>query len=322
MLGDLIVCYLFLGGAGAGACLVLAILGLLAPRECIAAGFAFRSGTAPVLRPPDAYRRLLAPGYAAALAALIVGMTCLLVDLGRADRLLLLATSPTASLIAVGAWALALCVLLAAALGCAWAGLGRWRLALVRVLEVAAAAVALAVMAYTGFLLQGLAAVPLWATPWLPVLFVLSSASCGLAIVLAAAQFTGAAEPFARVLRRLAAADAVIIAAEIAVVAAFLLGALAGAGTEAGAPTGTALAARESAQALMVGEGAALFWGGFAVAGLAVPLVLDLAFLCVLRPRPLPVLGAAACVLTGGFILRFCIVEAGLHPVLSLFTSL
>ena len=41
-----------------------------------------------------------------------------------------------------------------------------------------------------------------------------------------------------------------------------LLGALAGAGAEAGAPTGTALAARESAQALMVGEGAALFWGG------------------------------------------------------------
>ena len=33
MLGPLIVCYLFLGGTGAGACLVLAVLGLLAPRE-------------------------------------------------------------------------------------------------------------------------------------------------------------------------------------------------------------------------------------------------------------------------------------------------
>ena len=36
MLGPLIVCYLFLGGTGAGACLVLAVLGMLAPRELVA----------------------------------------------------------------------------------------------------------------------------------------------------------------------------------------------------------------------------------------------------------------------------------------------
>lgn len=33
MFGTEIVCYLFLGGAGAGACFVLAVMGLLVPRE-------------------------------------------------------------------------------------------------------------------------------------------------------------------------------------------------------------------------------------------------------------------------------------------------
>lgn len=61
MLGPLIVCYLFLGGTGAGACLVLAVLGLLAPRELVAVRGAGGDGAGrrpagahAVLRPPAA----------------------------------------------------------------------------------------------------------------------------------------------------------------------------------------------------------------------------------------------------------------------------
>ncbi len=93
MLGPLIVCYLFLGGTGAGACLVLAALGLLAPGELVAVRGAGGDGAGrrpagahAVLRPPAAYRRLLAPGYRAAPVALALGMVCLLADVGRADR--------------------------------------------------------------------------------------------------------------------------------------------------------------------------------------------------------------------------------------------
>ena len=135
MLGPLIVCYLFLGGTGAGACLVLAVLGLLAPRELVAVRGAGGDGAGrrpagahAVLRPPAAYRRFLAPGYRAALVALALGMVCLLADVGRADRLLLLLTSPAFSHVAVGAWSLAVCAVLAVLAGLAWDGLvRRWR---------------------------------------------------------------------------------------------------------------------------------------------------------------------------------------------------
>ena len=325
MLGPLIVCYLFLGGTGAGACLVLAVLGMLAPRELVAVqGAGVRSvgrdlaGMHAVLRPPAPYRRLLAPGYAAALVALALGMVCLLADVGRADRLLLLLTSPALSHVAVGAWSLVVCAALAVLAGLAWAGLARrWRFAAVRVLQVALALAALAVMLYTGLLLQSLNAVPLWATPWLPALFVLSSLSCGMALVLAAAQLTGAASAFATVLGRLAAVDAAVIVLEAAVLAAFAGTALAGIGGDFLVDrTAEALAA--SAEALVAGEAAWLFWGGFVLAGLAVPFALDVALARLRRPRPVIALVAAACVLAGGLAMRFCVVEAGMHPLLAM----
>ena len=298
MLGPLIVCYLFLGGTGAGACLVLAVLGMLAPRELVAVQGAGGRGASrgpagahAVLRPPAPYRRLLAPGYAAALVALALGMVCLLADVGRADRLLLLLTSPALSHVAVGAWSLAVCAALALA--------------------------ALAVMLYTGLLLQSLNAVPLWATPWLPALFVLSSLSCGMALVLAAAQLTGAAFAFVTVLGRLAAVDAAVVVLEALVLAAFVGTALAGIGGDFLVDrTDEALAA--SAEALVAGEAAWLFWGGFVLAGLAVPFALDVALARLRRPRPALALVAAACVLAGGLAMRFCVVEAGMHPLLAM----
>ena len=261
---------------------------------------------------------MLAPGYAAALVALALGMVCLLADVGRADRLLLLLTSPALSHVAVGAWSLVVCAALAVLAGLAWAGLARrWRFAAVRVLQAALALAALAVMLYTGLLLQSLNAVPLWATPWLPALFVLSSLSCGMALVLAAAQLTGAASAFATVLGRLAAVDAVVIMLEAVVLAAFAGTALAGIGGDFLVDrTAEALAA--SAEALVAGEAAWLFWGGFVLAGLAVPFALDVALARLRRPRPVIALVTAACVLAGGLIMRYCVVEAGMHPLLAM----
>ena len=317
MLGPLIVCYLFLGGTGAGACLVLAALGLLAPGELVAVRGAGGDGAGrrpagahAVLRPPAAYRRLLAPGYRAAPVALALGMVCLLADVGRADRLLLLLTSPALSHVAVGAWSLAVCAVLAVLAALAWDGLvRRWRFAAVQVLQAALALAALAVMLYTGLLLQSLSAVPLWATPWLPVLFTLSSLSCGSALVLAAAQLTGAASAFATVLGRLAVVDAVVIVLEAAALAVF-------AGTALAGRTAEALAA--SAEALVAGEAAWLFWGGLVLAGLAVPFALDVILARLRRPRPAIALVAAACVLAGGLAMRYCVVEAGMHPLLAM----
>ncbi len=53
MLSDLVVCYLFLGGTGAGLCLVLSVLGLLVPRSCLSTPPGVH------LHPSAAYRKLL-----------------------------------------------------------------------------------------------------------------------------------------------------------------------------------------------------------------------------------------------------------------------
>lgn len=271
-----------------------------------------------ILHVPDSYRRLFAAGFAAALVVLSLGAVCLLADIGRVDRIVLLMTQPTVSFIAVGAWALAACAVLAVLLGLAWGGYARWGDTAVRALEVAMLLAALAVMTYTGLLLQSLEAVPLWATPWLSVLFVLSSLSCGIALVLGAAQLTGAARAFGMVLGRLAAVDAIVIAVE-AIVVVLLVATAGAAGSQTGAvvATGTSDALAASVRELVAGTDAWLFWGGFAGVGLAVPFVLDIALARLRRPMPLVALAAAACVLIGGFVIRFCIVEAGMHPTIA-----
>ena len=365
MFGTAVVCYLFLGGTGAGACFVLAVLGLLVPRDRLVLTCA--DGTSGGLRQrvvvSHEYRALFAPAWACGAAALALGVVLLAVDLGRADRLLLLLAQPRATYLVVGAYALALCMVLAATLAFVWGGFTR-RLSwgTLAMLEIAACMCALVVMAYTGLLLQSLRAVPLWNTAWLPVLFVFSSVSCGFALVLASAQFTGAGHMFVAVMRRVMATDACAIAAEALVFVVLVVSVAAGAGVDASAlagvlgqgagelaatsasdvgvstavpfgaraagasaaaagvigagATGTQVAAARSVEWLLFGSDAAVFWGGFVAVGLAVPFAAEVV---VLRKRRLSANAAlllAACVLVGGFCLRWCLVGAGMHPQL------
>lgn len=318
MFGMPIILYLFLGGAGAGACLVLAVVGLLVPADRITAALPGRSrgGVRLAFAAPSSYRKLFVLAYGCALVVLLLGFACLIIDLGRADRLLLLLLSPKLSHIVVGAYSYAACFGLALALALPWSGLVRGApVGLIRALEVLSLPIAVAVMVYSGLLLQSLAAVPLWAVAWLPVLFVLSSVSCGIALVVGIAHLGDAGHAFASLFKQMIACDALVIVLEAAAVAAFLVAC----GGAAGVPVnGTAEAAAGSYAQLVAGPNAELWWVGFVGFGLAVPLVLEV---LLLRMRSVPrgcALGVAACVLFGGFVMRFCIVEAGMHPVLSL----
>ena len=291
MFGELVVGYLFLGGAGAGGCLTCALLGLLADREELAPALAARFRTGAGRR----WTRLLAPALTLSVGCLVLGIVCLAADLGRPDRLLLLMVSATPSYISFGAWALVACTLLGAALVAVWRGAMAVRGGALAALEALTVVAALATAAYTGLLLASMPSVPLWCTPWLPVLFTLSAASCGIALVMAAAWVSGAATDFGAVLARLALADAALIALEAVAAAGALLsawassgapaadlaaGLLAGAGVlpdaAGAAATPTAAAARASVLTLTAGPDAWLFWGGFGLAGLAAPLALDL----------------------------------------------
>ncbi|QOS69024.1 polysulfide reductase NrfD [Eggerthella guodeyinii] len=287
MFNALTIGYLFLGGTGAGALAVLCVL------EC-ARALRWRA-----LAMPEEF---FARGWPVCAVTLATGILCLLADLGRPDRLLHLLTSPEPSAMAVGSFALAAALVLAAAFS-AFALFDTVRLPRVAVVCLAAAGVAAAgaTAAYTGVLLESLASVLLWRTPFVPALFVLSSASCGIAVAFLAASFVETRHPYRGPLVWLARVDGGIVLVEAGCLAVFLLLAFAGEGTVA------------AARALVLGELAPVFWGVLAVCGLAVPLVLE-HFLTHGNSRT-QLLWIAALLLVGGFALRWCIVGAGAYDV-------
>lgn len=299
MLGELVVCYLFLGGAGAGACLVLSGMGVLVPRDCIS------RDAKRIASMPREYRKLFGSAYALALAALALGMLCLFVDLGRADRVFLLLTSPKATHITVGAYALALCFIAGALQMLIWTrAIRRCRVSTLRLLCALTAILSLVVMLYTGLLLQSLQSVPLWDNAWLPALFALSALSCGAALVMGSSLFAGLDRVFGSVLRRVAALDGIAIAAEALAAAVFLL-------TTLSSPSETAVSSGEE---LVRGASLGIFWVGFVLLGLAIPFALDCRFAHGRRSAPSLGAASAACVLVGGFALRYCLVQAGAYP--------
>lgn len=299
MFNMLTTCYLFLGGAGAGA---LAVLGLL---ECANARRRFAFAPGPPTRVERAFAlpdEFFARAWPVCLVVLAGGALCLLIDLGRPDRLLNMLVSPRLSAIAVGTYAVAAAIIVAATFSVLelFDGL-RVRAAFVGAAGALGVAAGSVTMVYTGVLLQGLSSVLFWQTPLLPAAFALSSVSCGIACVFLAAAFVEVRRPFTRQLARLARFDGAVVVLEALVLVAYLAWALSGEGT------------RASAQALVAGELSWVFWGCLGVAGLALPLVLE-RFITYGNSRT-QLLWIGAFLLVGGFALRFVVVGAAAFDV-------
>lgn len=328
MFGELVTAYLFLAGVGAGGVAVASVADLLLVRE------PFGADVVPDFAEKRPAERLVAGVLALSCGALALGAGCLAADLGRIDRVLSLFLAPPATLMNLGAWAVVLLTVLAAALALVrflylpWAD----RRAVV-VAEVVACGLAVVVAVYAGLLLQTLAGVRLWSTPWVPVLFVLSAASCGCALLMAGALFAEGDEGVRKVAQAAARIDAVVIVAEVAAAAGFL--AFVAGSDHAGVEA--------SAASLLHGPAALPWWVGFVACGLAAPLVVEVG--CLVRERwrsrsgvgwdaraypigvpvseprayPATVMAlAAALVLVGAVGLRAAVVEAGAQRPLEL----
>ena len=326
MFDTVVVAYLFLGGAGAGLCFVLSILGLLIPSFYLAQtslkpeSLAFLRYDPTLRRRTDAaisnpLRRLFAPGWGVGALFLLVGIMCLLVDLGRIDRVVNLLMMPQLSYVSVGAYALAMCILLAAALGLVFARIvHHCPLWLLRVMLAVEGIAALVVLLYTGMLLASMPSVPLWNVWTLPVLFACSGLSCGIAILVCAARLSLAADVFPRVMQRLFVGGALAIVVELVMLGVYL-NQVPNAWPEG---SGTALAAATSLEMLLSGDLGMLFQLGYVVCGLILPLI-ALVVLRILSPRSdlslvSFVLVTTAFIMVGGFIMRWCIVMAGVQP--------
>lgn len=288
MFGMLIVCYLFLGGCGAGLLFVSSIASV--------AFYANGRRTAfSTLVFAIAKNRCMLMG----LALLVISALCLVGDLGRPERIIYLVLQPRWSVITFGAYALASLIFICgvhvviAVFDFSWA-----KGVLKQGLEIACAALSLPVMVYTGVFLQSLDAVALWATPLLPILFTLSALSTGLAAFFVVLSLVDRIDGIERIVAKLHFVHGAVLAAELMVLAGFLT--VASSNPDAAVSIG-----------LLRDE---LFWWlcvGVVGAGLAVPLAGEV--LQIVRPRwgGLP-LGDILC-LVGGFALRYCIVNAGAH---------
>ncbi|ACV21278.1 Formate-dependent nitrite reductase, membrane component [Slackia heliotrinireducens] len=307
MLSMLVVGYLFLGGVGAGACVVVSAMALLVPRAELAAirRANTRSGYVTMARVKQPYRRLIAPCYAAAFATVFLGCLFLLLDLGNPAMALALFRYPTATFISAGSYALAACLAVTLLLGIVWGASGvHVPYRLLRAAEWFAAVVGLFVTAYTGLLLSTLGTVPFWTSAWLPVLFVLSSLSGGCALVLIVACVFNTTGAFRQVLRRLVRCDIVVIVLEAAAAAMLL----------ASAFSHPYDVAAQGAQSLLTGAYAGMFLVGFGACGLVAPLVLELNAARWEGRFIMLIPAIAALVLVGAFLMRYCIVAAGMHP--------
>lgn len=302
MLSDLVVAYLFFGGAGAGACFISSVAALLSPRDAVrSARFA------------PYYARAYCATYLCGCSCVLVGIACLAFDLGRFDAIFTMLSAPRWSFISFGALAVSTCFVLSIVLAFAWLaleqkGASRVHFAALVVLEVAMLAASFGVMAYTGCLLQSVGSVPLWTSPLVPVLFVASSASCGIALMVLCLYLTGLWSNFVKLVVRIEKLDALVIAVEIA-----CLGIVLGVSLQSGGTSQTDAALHGSGMLLATGDLALSFWLGLVAVGLVVPLLVELLWL---RGgfSPQLILSACVCVLVGGIMLRACLVAAGMHP--------
>ncbi len=318
----LIVCYLFFTGMGASALFAACMWETLTPyrlrnTELASTGviegisevatvshtFGLRSLNVSWFMPNDAYRGFFAPIYGAGQAAVLLGMLFLFADLGRPDRVLTIFTHPTLSFISIGAYLLAGLILCSLVSICSWV----LSIPIPRVVAAAARVIslffALAVMVYAGMFLASLDAVRFWHSVWLPLVFIASAMSTGLALSMGSVMLLGAPDRFATTLASARKIDAVLILLEIAILALLVIGAYNG-----------TVESKLAVQDLLFGEHAAMFWVFVVVFGLIFPFFAELFSSDDERLKALFLIA----VLIGGFFLRWCIVDAGSTPDLSL----
>lgn len=310
MFGELVIAYLFLAGVGAGGAVAASLADLFVVRE------PFGAGAKPDVAEKAPAERLVALVFVVSCGAMVLGAACLALDLGRLDRLLALFLSPPMTLMNLGAWAVTLLTVAAAALALVRVlYLPGVRRGAVVALEVAAVALAIVVAVYAGLLLRTLTGVRLWSSVWVPALFVLSAASCGCALVLAAALFFRGDRTVALLASRAARVDAAIVALEAVAGALFLAFVL---GSEHPG-------VQVSGASLMEGNAALPWWVGFVACGIVVPLVVEA--VCLVRDRwqtgtrsfPAAALAlSGVLVLVGALGLRAAVVDAGAQRDLEL----
>lgn len=285
--GWLIITYLFLAGAGAGAFIAAVACDLLAP---------------------DWSKALARAGSLAAGPLVAVGTVCLVLDLEAGLwepwRQIYLLSNPT-SMITWGVFILSafipIAFLYAAALN-KITFVGRYLARYTWHLEILGAPLAVATAVYTGVLIAVVNGVPFWNTPLMPVLFFASAVSTGLAVAMIGAAIIDINT--IRTLSNFALGHVIFLSVEGVVLMLLIFMSL----------TRTAEAAT-SAQMLISGMLSPYFWVLVVILGVVIPFVLSIVEYYEYGEMPkILVVGADLLVLVGGMSLRALIVFSGSPP--------
>lgn len=285
--GWYIVTYLFLAGAGAGA---------------------FVSAVACDLLAPDWSKVLARAGSLAAGPLVVIGTACLVFDLEaglwQPWRQLYLVSNPT-SMISWGVLILSAFIpvafLYAAALN-EITFVGRIAKKYQLYLEVIGAILAVAVAGYTGVLIAVVNGVPFWNTPLMPVLFMASAMSTGLAVSMIGAAIIDI--DTIRTLSNFALGHVIFLAVEALVLGLLIFMSLT-----------KSVESAKSANMMISGMLSPYFWSLVVVVGLLVPFVMSIVEYYQYGEMPkMLVVGADLLVLIGGMSLRALIIFSGAPP--------
>jgi formate-dependent nitrite reductase membrane component NrfD len=304
MIGELtwglpVVFYLFLAGPGAGAVTVSAAV---LPR-----GGGFGRSRFEVAR----YGALIGP------LPTIIGTALIILELGAPFRVLNLFKVINLSPMSIGTWFLASFIVVSVAYAAAFLIPGRftWAARLRTALAWVCLPFGIGVAVYTGVLLGAMPSRPLWNSPIIALLFLISALSAGTAtIVLCMALFRrhsadeALESDFENSSFLLASSDAILLAAELGMIFLFIMFAYLTIGST-----------KEAIQVILAGGVLSIpFWGVAVTAGILIPFAIEIVLISPAllyggkyRTHRAVEVAVPVLVLTGGFALRYVIVVAG-----------
>jgi len=287
--GWLIVTYLFLAGAGAGAFIAAVACDLLAP---------------------DWSKSLARAGSLAAGPLVAIGTACLIFDLEAGLR------EPWRQIYLVGnltsmiAWGV---IILSGFIPVAFLyalGLneitfvGKLMKKYLLHLEILGSFLAVGTAGYTGILIAVVNGVPFWNTPLMPVLFTASAMSTGLAVAMIGAAILDIST--IKTLSNFALGHVIFLAVEGAVLGLLIFMSLT-----------KSVEAAASARTLISGPLSPYFWSLVVALGILIPFVLSVVEYYEYGEMPkFLVVGADLLVLVGGMSLRALIVFSGKPPII------
>lgn len=294
-----VVLYLFLAGTGAGAVTVSA--------SVLLRGGGFGRSRIEVAR----YGALIGPVPA------IIGTALIILELGAPFRVLNLFKVINLSPMSIGTWFLAAFIVISVAYAAAFLIPSRftWAARLRTALAWVCLPFGIGVAVYTGVLLGAMPSRPLWNSPIIAFLFLISALSAGTAaIVLCMALFRRHSEDpalesdFENSSFLLTSSDAILLAAELGMIFLFIMFAYLTIGST-----------KEAIQVILAGGVLSVpFWGVAVIVGILIPFAIEIVLISPAllysgkyRTHRLLEVAVPVLVLTGGFVLRYVIVVAG-----------